>query len=74
LSSIYTAEYRRLIKELVKARKDAELTQANIAKALNRPQSFVSKYERFERRLDMVEFVQIAKLLGADPAKILERL
>lgn len=35
------------------------------------PQSFVSKYESGERRLDVAEFVRIARALGADPIKMM---
>lgn len=45
------------------AREDAGLTQVNIAERLGKPQSFVSKYERGERRLDFTEFVELASVL-----------
>jgi transcriptional regulator with XRE-family HTH domain len=51
----------------------AGLTQAELSQRLDRPQSFVSKYERGERRLDVVEFGKVARALGVDPAKLLER-
>lgn len=51
---------------LIEARKDAGLTQVQLAQCLNVPQSFVSKYERGERRLDFTEFVEIATLLNID--------
>lgn len=40
------------------------MTQTDIARKLLRPQSFVSKYERGERRLDVTEFIEIADALG----------
>ena len=52
---------------LVAARHKAGLTQEELAKKLNRPQSFVAKYEQQERRLDVVELVQISKILNTDP-------
>ena len=52
-------------------RKAAGLTQAELAQRLNRPQSFVSKYERGERRLDVIEFGEVATALSVDPAKTL---
>jgi transcriptional regulator with XRE-family HTH domain len=52
-------------------RKKAGLTQTDLAKALGRPQSFVSKYESGERQLDPVEFVRISQLLKADPFDVL---
>lgn len=43
------------------------MTQVELADRLNRPQSFVSKYERGERRLDVVEFAQIVHALSGSP-------
>lgn len=53
---------------MIEAREAAGLTQEQVAEALGRPQSFVSKYERGERRLDFTEFVDIAGILGIDVA------
>jgi transcriptional regulator with XRE-family HTH domain len=65
--------YQRFRKFLVDARKDANLTQSELSRRLKRPQSFVSKYERGERRLDVVEFGNVAKALGIDPIRFLRR-
>lgn len=53
------------------ARRDAGKTQAEIAKLLGKPQSFVAKYERGERRIDVIEFLEIVRALGLKPAKVL---
>jgi len=45
-----------------------------LAKKLKKPQSFVSKYERGERRLDVIEFLDIVKNLGADPHEIIKKI
>jgi len=66
--------YDLLLAELQKARKAAGLTQEELAKRLGRPQSFVSKYERRERRLDVVEFVSITMTLGIDSTAIIRGL
>jgi transcriptional regulator with XRE-family HTH domain len=50
------------------------LTQADVAERLGRPQSFVSKYERGERRLDLVEFLSIADALSLDPCAVIQKL
>lgn len=59
---------------LVEARKRAGLTQYELAGRLKRPQSFVSKFERGERRLDVLEFHEVARALGIDPIRFLRRL
>ena len=59
---------------MVKARAKAGLTQSELAASLNRPQSFVSKYERGERRLDVAEFMEIARAVGLDPVEVIARL
>lgn len=59
---------------LVEARERAELTQAELAKRLGRVQSFVSKYELGERRLDVVDFIEVCECLGIDPAALLKRV
>jgi transcriptional regulator with XRE-family HTH domain len=65
---------KRFRELLVAARKKAHLTQAELSSRLNRPQSFVSKYERGERRLDVVEFRAVASALGVDPVQFLAKL
>lgn len=72
--SVFTPEYERFRLELVAARKNARVTQVALAKRLRQPQSYVSKYERGERRLDVVEFFGVARALRIDPFKILRSL
>ena len=52
----------------------AELTQAALAAQLGRPQSFVAKYENGERRLDVLEFIEIADAIGFDPGEFVVEL
>lgn len=59
---------------MIAARKRAGLTQAELARRLKKPQSFIAKYEGGERRIDVVEFVAITKAIGTDPVKILRDL
>ena len=54
---------------LIEARERNRLTQVEVARRLGKPQSYVSKYERGERRLDFVEFVVLAEILDLEPAK-----
>jgi transcriptional regulator with XRE-family HTH domain len=74
LSSIFGEEYKTFLKYLIAARKQAGLTQKSVANRLRRPQSFVSKYENGERRLDVVEFLEISKVIGFDPCQIIKQL
>ena len=57
-----------LLMSLKQAREAAGLTQAVVAARLGKPQSYMAKIERGERRLDVVEFVALAQALEADPA------
>ena len=72
--SIYSAEYQRLCALLRELRQEADLTQVQVAAQLDVPQSFVSKYESGERRLDVIELSHVAKALGVSLRDVLERL
>lgn len=72
--TIYTKKHALLCTELRKARMAANLTQAEVADRLSKPQSFVAKYEGGERRLDVVEFVAVADVIGFQPASLLQKL
>lgn len=72
--SIYTRKYEEFLGLMIQARKKANITQIELSVKLDKPQSFVSKYENGERRLDVVEFIQICKFIGIDPAKIISSL
>ena len=64
--SVFTDSYSALLEALVEARRNSALTQAELAHALGKPQSFISKIERGERRIDLIEFCAVADALGAD--------
>jgi len=74
LKSIYERSYQTLLGLLVQARKEAGLTQQQLAAKLRRPQSFVSKIENGERRLDVVEFLTFCRLIGTNPHAMIEQL
>lgn len=71
--SIYTKRQNRLCELLKSARKSAGLTQAEVARKLRTHGSYVSRYERGDRRLDVIEFLDVVETLGADPASILAK-
>ena len=72
MKSAHSQQYKTFRKALKQARIDQGLTQKAIAERLNVPQSFVSKYENGERRLDVVEFLAVAEALGVDYLKLLK--
>ncbi|HEV7301639.1 MAG TPA: helix-turn-helix transcriptional regulator [Tepidisphaeraceae bacterium] len=72
--SSFTRAADRLRRLLLEARRRAGMTQADVAKSLRRPQSFVSDFERGQRRLDVVEFLEVTRALKADPHDILRKV
>ncbi len=72
--SLHTADYDYFRSLLIAARERSGLTQAQVAAKMRRPQSFVSKYENGERRLDVVEFVRVCVALGVSPQTIVANL
>jgi len=71
VNSLFPDLYDKSLAALVEARKKAGVTQAQLAAKLGRPQSFVAKYEGRERRLDVAEYLMIARAVGADPYRLL---
>jgi ribosome-binding protein aMBF1 (putative translation factor) len=63
-----------LRRRLCDARRARGLRQVDLAEQLGRPQSFVSNYERGDRRLEVSEFLAIARALGLDAAAIVAEL
>jgi transcriptional regulator with XRE-family HTH domain len=60
--SIYSTEYEIVTKRLRDARESLGLTQSEVSAKLQKPQSYISKIERGERRIDIVELAKVAKL------------
>jgi transcriptional regulator with XRE-family HTH domain len=59
-------DYRAMVERLKLARKEAGLTQEEVAERLGKPQSYVSKVERAERRIDPPELARLAAVYGRD--------
>jgi transcriptional regulator with XRE-family HTH domain len=74
MKSIFTNEYDIFRRCMIAARKEAQLTQDSLAKSLNKPQSFVAKYENGERRLDVIEFLLVSRVIGIDPCDIFRKV
>jgi transcriptional regulator with XRE-family HTH domain len=60
--TIHSPDYRRLLRLLKEARSARRLTQEDVARELGWTQSFVSKCERGERRLDVLELAALARV------------
>jgi len=69
LKSLRSPAHVRLLELLVAARVKAGLTQQQLADRLGKPQSFISKYEGGERRIDVIEFIAIADALDMDASR-----
>jgi transcriptional regulator with XRE-family HTH domain len=67
----HNSDYRLLLGILRDARKAMGVSQMELAERLDNTQTFVSKCERGERRLDFVEFVEFAEAIGVKPEKLL---
>lgn len=68
-STLHSTNYRAFVAHLVELRRRRGVTQAELAARLGKPQSFVSKIERAERRMDPEEFRAIVLALDGEPAK-----
>lgn len=72
--STFTQEYAEFVRRLREAREAAELTQEQLAQRLGQGQSFVSKYERGERRLDVVELNAVCQAIGISLVEFVQSL
>ena len=73
-SSIFSDRYQAVVELLSSARRDRGVTQVELARRLGRPQSYVSKVERRERRVDPVEFHDWGVALGLSPKELFDQL
>lgn len=62
MANIYSKDYKEFLQKFKKARREAGLTQVEVAKLLKKPQSFISKCESGERRVDIIDLKRFAKL------------
>jgi transcriptional regulator with XRE-family HTH domain len=74
IKPIHSAKYGKLIEMLVELRKDAGITQRDLARSMGVHHSWVAKVEICERRLDVVEFIRLIKTLGGDPVKMVKEI
>jgi transcriptional regulator with XRE-family HTH domain len=72
--TIHTEQHKKLRLLLKTERKNAGLTQTIVAERLGKPPSYVAKYEGGDRRLDVLEFLDVAAAIGFDPRKFIQSL
>lgn len=66
MRSIHDPRYQDLIKKLIELRESKDMTQVELARRLDKPQSYVSKVEILERRLDVIELIDWLKILEVE--------
>jgi transcriptional regulator with XRE-family HTH domain len=72
--SLFAEPYCEIIQRLIERRKELGMTQWDLAKAYGEDQSFISRIERFQRRLDVYEYAVFCRILKIDPGEILRPL
>ena len=72
--STHTVRYKQLIEIIEDARRQSGLTQQQVADRLGKPQSFIAKVEGSERRIDVLEFIDLAKAMDFDPEALFKKL
>ena len=72
--NLYTKRHETLLQLLRDIRLEADLRQEDVAERLEKPQSFVSKYESGERRLDILELFDTCAAIGISLSEFVERL
>lgn len=74
MKTIYQERYLQLITALTQARKQAGLTQMQVAEMLSKPQSYIAKIEGADRKLDVMEFVELCEAIHQDPSDLIQYL
>jgi transcriptional regulator with XRE-family HTH domain len=74
MDTIQTPLHAALVKVLIAQRIRAGLRQGDVAARIGKPQSAIARIELGQRRVDVVEFVQLAMVIGFDPVRVLSRI
>jgi len=72
MKTIHSKVYKSLIEDLKQKRLEMKLTQASVSRALGKTQSYISKIENYEKRLDILEFVNLSKVYRIQPSEVLK--
>jgi transcriptional regulator with XRE-family HTH domain len=71
---MFTAAFEEVVRAVADMRKRAGLTQRELAEALGREQNYVARIETGQRRLDLVELVQVCRACNVDPEREIARI
>jgi transcriptional regulator with XRE-family HTH domain len=74
VDTIRTKRHKQLIEILIAERKKARIKQTQLAKQLGRSQTWVARMESGGRRIDVVEYLALAKVIGFNPVKVIKQL
>ena len=74
VDSMFTSAFAELVAAVVDMRKKAGLTQRELARRMAREQNFVARVETGQRRLDLIELIQICQACGVSPEQEMQRL
>lgn len=69
--STFDPSYIEIIDRLIARRKELAMSQVDLAQAYGEDQSFISRVERRQRRIDVWEFVRLCRLLNIEPGDLL---
>lgn len=72
--TIHSERHKRLAELLSEKRKAAGMTQADVAKGMGRHQPFIANIENGERRVDVIELIDLAKIIGFDVHEMIDEL
>lgn len=70
IASLHGVEYANFVQRIIEHRTEAGLRQRDVAEALGWNQSIVAKIETAQRRLDVIEYVRLANVIGFDPTRL----
>lgn len=72
--SLRSDRHKRLVELLITSREEAGLKQSEVAEKLGRQQPFISNIENGQRRVDVIELLELAEAIGFDPKAVIEKL
>lgn len=72
--SVFSDAHKIVVETLVSARKEAGLRQVELAQRIGKDQTYISRIEQGQRRVDVLEFYALARAMGCDPVALYETL